>query len=341
MARTTKIGALVVTALALFIAIVFTLGQQQHFWESKVHYVIHLARTNGLQEGAQVSLSGVAVGTVDDLTFPPEPEQTFIIVSLSVAAKAANKIRDDSVVSVRTFGLLGDRYLEITPGSAQAKVVESGGLLNAVDPTDLEAVFGQSGDIVTNVVEVTTQLKDVLGAINRGEGLLGAMVRNKEFGEKTLQKLDSTLANVNDTSQALSTVMMRVERGEGLAGRLLRDSKQSRDILDSIQHAAKSLDELSARLKKGNGLAMRLADDEPYAKRVLSKLDQTLENLREITDKVNRGDGSAGKFVNDDRLYRDAHEVVQSVRRSWVLQVYRGITGLWPFGGVDVEEKAP
>lgn len=332
MGRSTKVGTLILTALVLFIAIVFTLGQQQHFWESKVQYEIHFARTNGLQEGGQVSLSGVAVGTVTDLSFPADPDLNYIVITVNVASKAAAKVREDSVASIRTFGLLGDRYIEISPGSPGAKPMAGGGLLTSIDPTDMEAVLGQSGDIVTNVVEVTTQLKDVLGAINRGEGLLGAMVRNKEFGEKTLQKLDDTLSNVQATSQALATVMQRVERGEGLAGHLLRDTKESRELLASMNHAAASLDALGTQLRSGQGVLPRLANDGAYARQVLGKLDATLTNLQDITGKVNRGDGTVGRLVNDDALYRQSQDVMQSFRRSWLLQVYRGITGIWPFG---------
>ena len=331
--RSTRVGGLVLVALALFVAIVFTLGQQQHFWESKIPYEIHLARTNGLQEGGQVSLSGVAVGTVTDLSFPADPSLNYIIIKVSVAAKAGPKIREDSVASIRTFGLLGDRYIEISPGSTDRPPVAAGGLLIALDPTDLEAVFGQSGDIVTNVAEVTKQLKDVLGTINRGEGLLGAMVQNREFGEQTLKKFDDTLTNVQATSHALATVMQRVEHGEGLAGRLLRDTPQSREILASLQHAATSLDALSTQLRTGQGMLPRLAGDTAYAKRVLTQLDDTISNLQEITAKVNRGEGTAGRLVNDDALYRQSQDLVQSFQRSWLLQVYRGITGIWPFGG--------
>ena len=96
----------------------------------------------------------------------------------------APRLRENSVATIRTYGLLGDRYIELTAGSPDAAPVQPGGLLSSIDPIDYEAVLGQSGDIVTNIVEVTASLKDVLGAIQRGEGLLGAMVRNRELGSR-------------------------------------------------------------------------------------------------------------------------------------------------------------
>jgi len=46
--RTTKVGLLVAAALALLMGAIVTLGQQEHFWERKVRYEMHFARTNQL-----------------------------------------------------------------------------------------------------------------------------------------------------------------------------------------------------------------------------------------------------------------------------------------------------
>src|SRR5207244_9356407 len=135
---------------------------------------------------------------------------------------------------VRTFGLLGDRYIYLTPGTPEAEPVEPGGLIPAIDPVDYEGLLGQSGDIVTNVVEVTTSLKDVLGTIQRGEGLLGAMVRNREFGDQTLRDLQRTLSNVQNTSNSLASILARVEHGEGVLGYLVRDTKASQSLLRDL-----------------------------------------------------------------------------------------------------------
>ena len=232
----------------------------------------------------------------------------------------------------RTLGLLGDRYIELTPGSPDKPPVEPGGLIAAIDPVDYEQVLGRSGDIVTNVVEVTTSLKDVLQTIQRGEGLLGAMVRNTEFGDATLQNLESSLQNVRATSQRLDGILARVERGEGVAGRLLRDTPDSRKLWARLDHSVAEIDELSTRLANGNGALVRLIEDEAYGRRVLENLDVTLRELRDVMDKVNAGQGTLGKLVNDASLYDDARGLVSDVRSSWLVAFYRGVSGLWPFG---------
>jgi phospholipid/cholesterol/gamma-HCH transport system substrate-binding protein len=340
MGRQVRVGILVLAALVVFMATILTLGRQEHVWERKQTYELHLVRTNGLQSGGQVSLSGVTVGSVTGLRFPANLADSYIVVTIEVARAVTDRIRGDTVASVRTLGLLGDRYIELTPGSPDQPAIEAGGLIAAIDPVDYEQVLGRSGDIVTNVVEVTTSLKDVLQTIQRGEGLLGAMVQNKEFGDATLQNLESSLQNVRQTSQRLDDILARVDKGEGIAGRLLRDTPDSRKLWARLDHSVTQIDTLSTKLATGNGALIKLVDDEAYGRRVLENLDVTLRELRDVMDKVNSGQGSLGKLVNDASLYDDARGLVRDVRSSWLVAFYRGVSGLWPFGR-SVPPEAP
>src|SRR5437899_153417 len=176
--QTARVGFLVFVALAILIATIMSLGGEQKFWERKVQYEVHFARTNGLQVGAPVSLTGVTIGSVAEMRFPPDPTASYIQVLVNVVGEAAPRIRDNSVATIRTFGLLGDRYIELSAGSPDASSLPPGGLISSIDPVDYEAVLGQSGDIVTNVVEVTASLRVVPPSIDRGEGTLGKLVND-------------------------------------------------------------------------------------------------------------------------------------------------------------------
>jgi len=335
-AKQTKVGVLVAVALVIFGVTTFLLGRQEHLWERKVDFQLYFARTNGLQTGAPVSLSGLPIGSVDWLHFSTEPGTNRIEVGVRVDADAASRIQSDTKATIRTLGLLGDKYIELVPGTQpDATPIPPGGVIPSSDPTDYEALFGQSGDIVTNVVEVSSALKDVLQTIQRGEGLLGAMLQNKEFGQTTLQDLQSTLVNVRGTTQKLDHIIERVDRGEGVIGRLLRDSKESRDIMAGLTTSVQSLERLTRRLENGRGAAIRLVEDQQYGDRLLAKLDRTVENLAEVTEKLNRGDGTLGKLVNDPSLYHETQGLVREVRSSWVVRVYEAFHGLWPSRGTD------
>ncbi len=322
-----RVGLLVLAALVVFMATIFSLGQRDHVWERKNEYEIHFARAGGLIVGAGVSLTGVPVGSVTEMRFPADPAVSYIEVRIKVAGDVATRVRENTVATIRTLGLLGDRYIELSAGSAEAPPLPLGGIINSIDPVDYEAVLGQSGDIVTNVVEVTASLKTVLQAIDHGEGLLGAMLRNRELGEATLRDFQATMAHVQETSNALDEVLQRVRRGEGLLGRLTQNTKESEALVGGLTRTAKSLDEFTARLNQRRGIANRLVDDEAYARRVLENLDRTLAELAQVMEKLNKGDGTLGKLVNDPALYEDAQGLVGQARRSWLLRLFGGGSG--------------
>ncbi len=341
MARQTRVGLLVLVALVLFASTVLYLGQQQHVWERKVEYRIHFARTNGLQEGSQVSLSGVPVGSVTDMHLPADPDVHHIVVTVEVTRAVAPRIRENTLASIRTFGLLGDRYVELASGTAAADVLPPGAVIPSIDPVDYEAVLGQSGDIVTNVVEVTAALRDVLQTIQRGEGLLGAMVRNREFGESMLADLRASLTNVQETSDALARILGRIDRGEGLVGRLVRDTAETRTLLARLDRAARGLETFTGRLNGGQGALPRLVADRAYADRVLGDLQRSVASLDAILARLERGEGTLGRLLVDPSLYQEAHGLVAGVRRNWLLRLYRGIGALWPFGNGEPAAPPP
>jgi phospholipid/cholesterol/gamma-HCH transport system substrate-binding protein len=325
--RTLRIGLLVAVALAILMVTILSLGQEQRFWERRVQYEVRFARAGGLQKGAPVSLTGVTVGAVDDMRFPPEPDARYIQVLIDVRQDAAPRIREDSVASIRTYGLLGDRYIELSRGTPGAPPMPAGGLIAAIDPVDMEAMLGQSGDIVTNVVEVTAELRDVLGSIQRGEGLLGAMVRNRELGEGTLQDLRRTMGNVQETTRSLDEILTRVRRGEGLLGQLTSETRENAELLARVGRTVEALEDFTGRLRSGRGALVRLVEDDAYGERLLGNLERATADLAAVAAKLERGHGTLGKLVNDAALYDDTRSLVGRARGSWLLRLFGGADG--------------
>ncbi len=163
--RTLRVGLTVVVALALAMAGTFWIGREQRFWERKQESEIRFTRINGLRMGAPVSLTGVDIGSVQAVSFPEDLSANYIAVSVSLSGSAAPRIREDSLARIRTIGLLGDKYVEISAGSPQSPILPAGSIIPAADPIDYEALLGESGDIMTNIVQTTNSLKNVLASI--------------------------------------------------------------------------------------------------------------------------------------------------------------------------------
>src|SRR5262245_55628337 len=117
MAKETRVGTLVLAALVIAGVAIFLLGRQQHVWERKIGYELRFARTNRRQPGRPVGLAGVPVGSVDHLSFDPDSTKNEIIVDVALDAKVAPRIRTDTKATIRTLGLLGDKAIELVPGT--------------------------------------------------------------------------------------------------------------------------------------------------------------------------------------------------------------------------------
>jgi ABC-type transporter Mla subunit MlaD len=131
-----RVGVFVIVALAAFVAVIYVLGARARLFEAR--YTIHadFTEVGGLREGATVRLAGVQIGRVTDVHLPSEPGGK-VRVDLTIGRQFADRIRKDSVARIETQGLLGDRIVEISVGTAAAPVVQAGDALSSSDPTDI------------------------------------------------------------------------------------------------------------------------------------------------------------------------------------------------------------
>jgi phospholipid/cholesterol/gamma-HCH transport system substrate-binding protein len=265
---------------------IFLVGNQQRFWEGRVDYWVQFSRTNGLSEGAPVLLDGVNVGGVTSMRFPPDPSARYVEVQIAVVDDVTPRIRRDTVGRIQTLGLLGDKYVELTSGSPVAELLEEGALIRSVDPVDYEALIGQSGDIVTNVIEVTALLKEVLRDVNDDEGLIGRLVSDRDFGRQLADQLRQTIANLESATGRIDRTFARVERGDGALGTLLVEDDAVDQTLSNLDSASRNVLEFSERLVRGDGVLARLSSDEEFADRTLGDIQRASSSIAEVAEQI-------------------------------------------------------
>lgn len=339
------------------------MGKERQLFEKRITYEIHFSRTIGLREGAPVSLAGVTVGRVESLSFPPDPQQHYIEVRIRVVGDVESRMRKDTLARIRTLGLLGDKFIELSAGSAQSEPLRPGSLIASIDPVDYEALLGEGKDVVSNVIEATSSLsailksiedgkgllgqfvsaesegkwaetannlrsasvslRNILQSVEKGEGVLGQLVRNREAGETMMRDLRASLSQMRKVTDSLQKTTEKIEKGEGTLGTLIQDPQAGKEILANLRRSATNLEAVTRQLREGGGLLQRLIHDRPYADRLLNNLDQTTHDLAEITGKIEKGEGTIGALVNDPELYKNANELVGNAKGSWLFSIYR------------------
>ena len=311
-----RVGALIAAGLGILGFAILTIGHGAQLFTRTEILQAHFERIEGLETGAPVTLSGVRIGAVDSIMFPPEPENGYVIVRIWVEQSAAERVRTDSIMQIHSMGLLGDKFVALTPGTAAAPAASPDTVLASINPIDYEAILQREGtdDLIANVMAISGSLRSILASIETGHGLLSELVRGEDANEPqhrlTLESIEITLDHVDKLSVALSQVMDRVNRGQGLVGAMLSDETNGKQFLDNIEQTTTKIRETSARMDtliarfdKANGILPQLMENKEFSDDVLPNLRQSSRDLKDILQKINSRRGTAGMLVNDPKLY--------------------------------------
>src|SRR5438552_16621273 len=154
-----RVGLFVLVALAAFLGMVYALGARARLFEAR--YTIHadFTEVGGLTDGATVRLAGVQIGRVTGVHLPGQPGGK-VRIDMSIARQFADRVRKNSVARIDTQGLLGDKILEISVGTAEAQPVRPDDVIASRDPTDIGQVLTQGADTEKNVAGLDASLQD-------------------------------------------------------------------------------------------------------------------------------------------------------------------------------------
>jgi len=172
--KTIRVGLLVAVTFVVLMIFIFLIGSEQKIFSRKNEYKVRLDNVTGLAEGNPVKISGVTVGVIKDITLPVDPKMHDVDIELMVDKKYADRIRTDSRARLKKLGLLGgDSYIDISAGSPKFDALEPESLIPAARQTNVDQLISSGEDLVDNFVQISYSLKNVLGRVDRGEGLIG------------------------------------------------------------------------------------------------------------------------------------------------------------------------
>ncbi len=201
MSRAARLGAFIIVTLAILAAGIFFIGNNQYLFIPTYRLKAQFATVVGLDPGADVRVGGVHSGSVRSIELPIKPDGK-ITVLMDLQRSTHNIVKKDSVAAIETEGLLGNEYVSISFGSAQAPNVKEDDTIVSEPPivmADLlkkaDGILDTSQQALNNVSVVTANLSSISGKINQGQGTIGALVNDK----KIYTQLDQTTAGLRDT----------------------------------------------------------------------------------------------------------------------------------------------
>ncbi len=208
MSRAARLGAFIIATLAILAVGIFIIGSKQYLFNSTYQLKAQFDNVVGLDDGADVRLGGVHRGTVHNIVLPHKPgEKVTVVMDL---AKATHEIiKQDSIATIETEGLLGNQYMAISFGSPGTPDVRDGDTIASQPPlemTDLlkktSVILDSSQQAVQNATRATANLDSISAKIDHGDGTAGALVNNKQLYD-----------NLEQTSSAMRDTMIEAKAG--------------------------------------------------------------------------------------------------------------------------------
>ena len=328
-----RVGVFVLVALVVGIGMVYALGARARLFEAR--YTVHadFSEVGGLNEGATVRLAGVQIGRVKAVNLPSEPGGK-VRVDLAIAKQFANRVRKNSVARIETQGLLGDRIVEITVGTADAPPTKNGDVIVARDPTDFTKIVSQGADTVKSVAALAESLKTTADTLRQSkliEDASATLASTRKVTDRVARMVDEVekgrgwahaliyeepvaLRKMNDVIATTQRLLDRVERGEGAAGVLT--SSQS---TVSARRFVAAMDKLSRMAEQpgtaDEGLVPALLFDPKY-KNVLEDLRVVAHNFREVSDRLVGGKGTLGELIKDEPADASIKEITAKINEG-------------------------
>ena len=131
MSKNALVGAFVIGGFVLFAVGLFMIGNRRMLFGNTFHAYAEFASVAGLENGAIVRVGGLQAGEVESIQIPASPSARFR-VRMRLRGDLRQLIRVDSLASIQNDGLVGNKVIQIDPGTDTSPVVEDGGTIRSV-----------------------------------------------------------------------------------------------------------------------------------------------------------------------------------------------------------------
>ncbi len=273
-----KIAIVVIFAFSFMLYASFTGGGTSIF-EGKKFFVVYFDDVKGLTPGSPVWVKGIEVGNVKSIKFANERNQ------IKVVGRVRNNVwelvKTDATVKVSSIGLIGDKYLALSPGDPTSPKLESNGVIQpASDET--EKIVDEGVSALENMNALSKQLNTTLEIINSGEGTIGKLLKD----DSMYDNMDAALASLKETLDGFN--------------------KNQERAFVSLEEGVASMTKLTKAWTDSSGTVGKLL----YDSSLYTNLAIMSERFSSILAKVDSGQGTIGGFVNDDSVYENLHNLM-------------------------------
>jgi phospholipid/cholesterol/gamma-HCH transport system substrate-binding protein len=133
------VGLFIVLGFVCFAWLAVRLGDVQLFGDESYAVKARFGSISGLKEGATVEIAGVRVGKVTKVNLDLEDYEAVVEMAIDNGVV----LQEDVIASIRTAGIIGDRYVSLTPGGADEVIGAQGEIFETESAINLEELVSK------------------------------------------------------------------------------------------------------------------------------------------------------------------------------------------------------
>lgn len=302
-----KLGAFVLAGTVFLILAFYFIGSKQNLFGGTFRITAKFYNINGLMKGNNVRFSGIDIGTVEAIEVVSD---TSINVVMAIEKDMRVFIKKNAVASIGTDGLMGNKLVNINPGSGHSSSIAEGDELRTLNPLEMDDMVRTLSSTNENMKVITANLRAVTDKFNSDNSLwnlltdtvLAKNVRNAVVSFKLTGEHTAVVTG------ELSEIVKNIKAGKGTVGTLLTDTVLSqrlqqtivnvKAISDSVVIISGNFNDISKKLKNGKGSIGALLMDTSF----VHNLNQSLIIIKQ----------GAGGF----------NENMEALKYSWPFKKY-------------------
>jgi phospholipid/cholesterol/gamma-HCH transport system substrate-binding protein len=230
-----RLGLFIAGGLMIFIVTVFIIGRQKNLFVPVYKLTTTFYNVSGLQVGNNIRFSGINVGTVDNIKIIND---STVQVYMLIQKYVQKFIKTDCEAAIGSAGLIGDRILIITQGSAYAPLAKDGQQIASKEPVEPDAIMSSLQVTADNAAIVSLQLAEIMTKVNSGSGTLGRFIQDSTIAEN----INQTIMNLRKSSKGLDENMNAAKENFLFRGYYKRREKAAEKIKnDSVEKKSEDL----------------------------------------------------------------------------------------------------
>ncbi len=320
MSNETKVGIFILIVIAIFIIISMKIGELSFSKKGTYPITMVFSTVEGLKKSAPLELAGVEVGSVESIIL--NKDYSAVVTAM---LHEDIKLPIDSVASISTKGVLGDKIIMITPGVSKNTINPGGNLARTKVPPSVDRLLTQLGELTENLTQLSISLNAAFGDEESMREIV-VNIRNLTANTSSLvsenkDNISAILTNMRDitddftvvsqnlttTSQNMDGIFATINSGQGTLGKLVTDDT----LYNSIMDVMVSIQSVTGRMNEDSTLGLLMSDNTLYY-----DLLAVSDNLKFITDELASGRGTLGHLLTDDELYASLKETLQNANRA-------------------------